>query len=135
MGFLSEVLAVDELDSAAGADRPVAQFARPKSTLRQIAAWFDGGNTGGDDAWRFVGDGIDLTNAPIYNLWQDWRRGHNPRPGGYLDQPLELLALMESIDLIAATITAKNTKNFDWSKFSPLQMELIGWIENNGESN
>lgn len=63
-------------------------------------------------------------------MWQDYRlNGTLPQAGGWLDQPLGLMVRIGMIDLIARTWEAKNTPDYDWSKFSADQRYLISWAD------
>ena len=48
--------------------------------------------------------------------------------GGWLDQPLSVLAQVRMIDLVNDTYEYKNSEKPDFTKFSPVQNGLIVWL-------
>lgn len=51
-------------------------------------------------------------------------RGALPYPGGWANQPLHVIAAFEAFDVAYAT-----GKQRDWSKYTPLQLEMRAWLE------
>lgn len=70
----------------------------------------------------------------LYAQWrarQRWRMW--PRAGGWEDQPLAAIVTMDALDIVEHARRVMLTPNADWSKLSPLEMDLIRWLENDHE--
>lgn len=65
----------------------------------------------------------------MIELWQAWKAGHYPQAGGWLDQPLELIAQIHAIDTVYNTYRFKTAKNADWTKMTKTQTEIIRWLD------
>lgn len=96
----------------------------PKSTLRRVARWFEPDDSAGE--W-FGGDGASLNSSAIYNLWREYKAGRMPGPGGWLDQRLDLLSLLEAIDYTAQVCRA--VANGQLTKLSDEQLTFYRWLE------
>lgn len=59
-----------------------------------------------------------------------WReQGILPRAGGILDQPLDLLVGMLTLNSVHDTWKGKDDEGVQWSDFSVNELHLIKWLE------
>ena len=105
-------------------------FRSPKSLLVPVWRWLDGDIEEDRVSWDLQ-EGSDhgiatLTGAP-FKAWSEWRRGLLPRDGGWQDQPLLLLILMEAIDLMVNTHRIMRSENADWKELSKTQRAIVSW--------
>lgn len=97
-----------------------------KKLLAAVIGIFDGS---GDEtsAWLWTGDhAIARSSTAIFSMWQVWKRhGRFPQSGGWLDQPLALIAQIEAIDMVYETMRFYTAEKADWSKMSATQLDII----------
>lgn len=68
--------------------------------------------------------------SPIFALWRARQRhGTLYRAGGWAEQPAGVIVQLDFLDLLESTWRCYRQPEFDWSKFSQLQMDLIKWLE------
>ena len=68
--------------------------------------------------------------SPIFFMWQAWRQfGTLPVKGGYFDQPLQLMAQIEAIEMVVGANQIINSPDSDWSQLTADQTEMIGWLK------
>ena len=64
---------------------------------------------------------------------QSWRaykeNGILPFAGGWLDQPLDVLAQITAVDLVVDTLQNAMKPEFNYNLFNATQRELIAWLE------
>jgi len=96
-----------------------------KKLLAAVADMVHGGSEN-ESLWDFNDNGVNAhMGGSIFAQWQNWRfKNILPRSGGWQDQPLFVLAKMAAIDLVYATFEYTNTKDADWGKLSPTQIEI-----------
>jgi hypothetical protein len=79
----------------------------------------------------FYDESVTAAHSAVFTAWRHWRdKCVYPAAGGYLNQPLALLVQIEAIDLVYQTWAQKTAKDFDWSKFTATQREIIKVLEN-----
>ena len=68
---------------------------------------------------------------PELKMWQMWHtKGKLPHSGGWREQPLKQLVIIEALDLVYQTWRLKGTKDYNWTQeFSGTQLKLVGWID------
>lgn len=75
-----------------------------------------------------------MTTTParaIFQMWQHYHKsGEWPEPGGWTNQPLDVLVQIGVIQTVYDTYRYKQDKEADWSKFSATQMEIIRQVDN-----
>lgn len=75
--------------------------------------------------------------SPEHALYAQWRARSRwqmwPRAGGWEDQPLASIVAMDALDIAERVRRFTLTPNADWNKLSPLEMDLIRWLENDHE--
>lgn len=105
-------------------------YAVSRGLLKAVWEW--AGDTGGDDesGWDFGADSVDTRMGAAFTMWSAWRY-HNvyPQAGGWLDQPLDLLVMIEAVDLAFSTRSYLLQKGADFTKLSPTQRALNSWLE------
>lgn len=106
-------------------------FEVPGYLLRAIAEMYDGDAGPQPHGWVFGPDSVTVVPPTmIVQLWLDRRRfGSLPKAGGWNEQPLALMVQMDLLDLVDSTCRHKATPEADWTLFTPLQRDLIGWLE------
>lgn len=87
-------------------------------------------NLGEDPAFDHDYDGITVSVSGLFDAWQAWERlSCPPTSGGWLDQPLPLLARFGIMNLVRFTWENYRQPEYDWSNFTPTQLDLIAWLE------
>ena len=109
-------------------------FSVSRDLLAAVWKWTGGTGSGDDDesGWEFGAGRVETRMGAAFELWQAWKF-HNalPQAGGWLDQPLDLLAQIGAVDLVYSTKVYLDTKGSDWSKLTATQRELIAWLKGN----
>jgi len=98
-----------------------------KKVVESIVKWFETAERDSKGNWTYNDDTISvLPSRAIFSIWDNYRKtGGYPEPGGWLDQPLDVVIQMSVIQTTYDTFEYKNTDDSDWSKFTPTQRELI----------
>ena len=97
-----------------------------KKLLAAIVASFD--DSGAErSGWQWGTDTVAAWgNAAIYQMWRAWRdHGRLPNSGGWLDQPLAILAQIEAIETVYTTMSYKTSKDAKWENMTPLQLDIV----------
>jgi len=107
---------------------------RKKKLILDIAEWVESrGRNRADDPgnWRFDGDTVKTTPASaIIRIWEAYKKsGVLPEPGGWLDQPLDILVQIGAIDTVYETYEYKNSESVKYEKFTPTQRAIIREVE------
>lgn len=103
----------------------------PKSIAAGLADWIDGVE---DDAAKSLWDlredkavvsSFDTAieawkNRRLFNTW--------PRAGGWQDQPLRLLLLMNAVEVVVSTKRASINPDFDYSTMTKTQASILEWL-------
>ena len=64
--------------------------------------------------------------SPAFSAWYALHKYNKyPKEGGWLDQPLSLLAQIEAIDLVVSTYQYIGVKDAKWDKLNGTQLEII----------
>jgi uncharacterized protein YbdZ (MbtH family) len=59
-------------------------------------------------------------------MWRAWREhGKLPNGGGWLDQPLAILAQIEAIETVYTTMRYKTAEGAKWETMTPLQLDIV----------
>lgn len=103
----------------------------PKKILLAVAQWVEGEiEDSSRSAWIFEDEIVRLPIVGMaIELWQKYRRGILPRPGGWLDQPLRLISIIEALDLVFLTKQQQKAEDFDMRQLSATQRALLSWSE------
>ncbi len=97
----------------------------PKKLIAAVADMVHGGDDN-ESLWTFNDNGVTANmGGSIFSQWQNWRHKNIlPRLGGWQDQPLFVLSQMAAIDLVYGTLEYTSTKDADWGKLSPTQIDI-----------
>lgn len=105
-------------------------FHSEKKSLGGAAEWARGDHR--DEIGWIFGDSIVTTGSPspAFSAWYALHKYNKyPRDGGWLDQPLSLLAQIEAIDLVVSTYRFIGQEKADWTKLNATQRAIITEFE------
>lgn len=93
--------------------------------IEAVVAWLDHDRL--TNIWHNETGGVYAPlSVSILETWQQWRKwGTLPAAGGWLDQPLGMLAQMSALNLVFETWQFYRSSECDFAKMSPTQRWIV----------
>ncbi len=94
--------------------------------MRGAAEWARGDHRD-EIGWTFGDNTVTIGSpSPAFSAWYALHKYNKyPKQGGWLDQPLSLLAQIEAIDLVVSTYQYIGVKDAKWDRLNGTQLEII----------